>query len=1010
MSEANVPNAPSPHSAAPTPVVDPVQEIRLALVLYGGVSLAIYIAGVVREVHRLVRATAALDPAGGPARLSDAELDSGERVYRRLGRMLGRQPGDGDQGPIRSRFVVDAIAGTSAGGINGAFLAKALANDQQLAPLKDLWLGKGDLDRLLDRSRAPESLLNSAQMYDDILAALDGMDAGRAAQPPTDGEGLNLWLTATDLRGRSEPLPLNEQVRELRHRHVFRFRCGPGDSGDFSHAVNPLLAFAARCTSSFPVAFMPMQLQDCWTTVAKRDGEPGRLRRLFHRWRPSEDPTQDLERSYGDGGYLDNKPFSYIIEHLGHEAADLPVIRKLIYVEPVPETAAEGAAERPDAIANARAALLDLPRREGIRADLEAVQARNRLVATVNALIPGIEKDVAQADSNESATPVDTTTWRQFDLRDCIRRHGATYGVYHRLKVQAVLDQLGGVATRLCGFAVGSAEHDGLRMLIERWRRDQFAEFHGDVPAAGTTENDLLLRFDLPYRQRRIAFLIRRMGDLAHAPLERRREILAAAGQAAAIDLPDLAEQAGIMRRVLARIARDLRAAEQRLRDTPGNPAAIAVAPLVAAEAELIRAATTNSTSERQQIIAALWTRFHRDFRAFTAELDVQLKNTFISAADALRAATGALGPSSAAAAVAACVAHTTAHFDRYDLILFPIRYGTALGEPTPVEVVRISPLDAPSLINEQNPNELRQKLAGTVLNNFGAFLDLRWRRNDFMWGRLDACERLIASSLSDDPQQAQKMIATAQEEILREELGGEDRVKLADLLATALVAHGATPDEDDRALLRRLDAAKPPSGAKALLRSLLSGEELRRLLRDRYEVDRQLPPARTLRLVGNAAAVAGRLCGRLGERYPLLLGPAGWLLRLGRLAAIAVELAMPGGFGALAFRHGVVLLYLLEALLLAGGLITGQPAAVDVGGRLLVLTGVCHLGLVILGQWLGGKTKARWWRVLLWVVAAIVLMLFGLVLLFGAAHLAAWLEQVPGFSRDQATSVSSGN
>ncbi len=1005
MSAVNRPD-PRPPQSVPleeqprVPLVDPVQEIRLALVLYGGVSLAIYIAGVVREIHRLVRATAASEAAGGPARVSDAELDAGEIVYRQLGRMLGRQPGDGDQGPIRSRFVVDAIAGTSAGGINGAFLAKALANDQQLAPLKNLWLGKGDLDRLLDRSAAPESLLNSTQMYDDILAALDGMDAGRAAQPPSDGTEINLWLTATDLRGRSEPLPLNEQVRELRHRHVFRFSCEPGDSGDFGHAVNPLLAFAARCTSSFPVAFRPMQLHDCWPSVLKRDSDTGRLRRLFHRWRPSADPTQDLDRSYGDGGYLDNKPFSYIIDHLGHEAADLPVIRTLIYVEPVPEAPTEGAAERPDAIENARAALLDLPRREGIRADLEAVQARNRLVATVNALIPGIEKDVAQADNSESAAPVDTTTWRQFDLRDCIRRHGATYGVYHRLKVQTVLDHLGGVATRLCGFGMGSAEHDGLRMLIEHWRRQQFAEFHGDVPRAGTTENDFLLRFDWPYRQRRLAFLIRRMGDLAHAPFERRREILAAAGQEAAIALPDIAEQASIMRKVLARIAREVRAAEQRLRDTPGNPAASAIAPLAAAEAEFIRAATTPRSSERQQIIAALWTRFQGDLSAFTDQVDSQLKNTFISAADALRAASAALGTSPAAMAVAACVAHTTAHFDRYDLILFPIRYGTALGEPTAVKVVRISPLDTPSLINEQDPNELRHKLAGTVLNNFGAFLDLRWRRNDFMWGRLDACERLISSSLSDDPEQAQKMIATAQEAILREELGGEDRGKLADLLATALVAHGATPDEDDRALLRRLDAAKSPTGAKALLRSLLSGTELRQLLRDRYEVDRHLPPARTLRLVGNAAAVAGRLCGRLGDRYPLLRGPAGWLLRLGRLVAIAVELAMPGGFGSLAFRHAVVLLYLLEALLLAGGVITGQPAAVDVGGRLLVLTAACHLGLGILGQWLGGKNRAPWWRVLLWVVAIVGLVLFGLALVFGAAQLAAWLEKVPGFSR----------
>jgi hypothetical protein len=33
------------------------QEVRLAIVLYGGVSLAVYINGVVQELLRLVRAT-----------------------------------------------------------------------------------------------------------------------------------------------------------------------------------------------------------------------------------------------------------------------------------------------------------------------------------------------------------------------------------------------------------------------------------------------------------------------------------------------------------------------------------------------------------------------------------------------------------------------------------------------------------------------------------------------------------------------------------------------------------------------------------------------------------------------------------------------------------------------------------------------------------------------------------------------------------------------------------------
>src|SRR5215472_1769092 len=97
-----------------------VQEVRLAIVLYGGVSLAIYINGVVQELLRLVRSTAGLQTVKGS-----------ETVYQKLGRLLEpgvvptQEPKDGD--PVKTKFKIDIISGTSAGGINGIYLAKALA-------------------------------------------------------------------------------------------------------------------------------------------------------------------------------------------------------------------------------------------------------------------------------------------------------------------------------------------------------------------------------------------------------------------------------------------------------------------------------------------------------------------------------------------------------------------------------------------------------------------------------------------------------------------------------------------------------------------------------------------------------------------------------------------------------------------------------------------------------------------------------------------------------------------
>src|SRR4051812_36201376 len=140
------------------PDITPTQEVRFAVVMYGGLSLAIYMNGVAQELLRLVRATA---PAERLSRKAGAEpCESTEAVYRTLGRMLrrGQDPlvevnPDGSikepDGPILTRFIVDVISGTSAGGINGVFLAKALANRQGMEQLKQLWINVGDFAELL---------------------------------------------------------------------------------------------------------------------------------------------------------------------------------------------------------------------------------------------------------------------------------------------------------------------------------------------------------------------------------------------------------------------------------------------------------------------------------------------------------------------------------------------------------------------------------------------------------------------------------------------------------------------------------------------------------------------------------------------------------------------------------------------------------------------------------------------------------------------------------------------
>ena len=123
-------------------------EIRFAFALNGGVSLAIWIGGVVDEVLRFVEAG---------KRAANGEQDSTD-PYIALCREFGIVP------------KVDVLAGSSAGGLNAAFLGAAIVHGcPNLQPIKQLWLDHGSFDRLLRLPSDPSliSVLNG----DDELPA-----------------------------------------------------------------------------------------------------------------------------------------------------------------------------------------------------------------------------------------------------------------------------------------------------------------------------------------------------------------------------------------------------------------------------------------------------------------------------------------------------------------------------------------------------------------------------------------------------------------------------------------------------------------------------------------------------------------------------------------------------------------------------------------------------------------------------------------------------------------------
>jgi len=616
----DAPIAARAHAPGDSTQIDIIKEVRFAVVMYGGVSLAIYINGVAQELLSLVRATAA-DPSDAQVAprqpwLSEDELRGAERVYRDLARELS--------GPLRERlaplfrpqatpsdvihvaFVVDILSGTSAGGINAIFLAKALANAADLRHLRELWISQGDLALLLnDRcseagmppdyrlAAKPTSVLNSQRMYFQLRSALDSMDGSARERDRTrpstlDPAGcadasasplakeIDLYVTATDLCGIDRRLPLWDKVvyeRSYRSRMHFLYADGSTTGGcrnDFSKVYNPMLALAARATSSVPLAFEPMMFKDLDQFESKRDRALDKRKdewgAFFNYGRGSEDRNRPQRHSFGDGGYLDNKPFGYAIDALRWRHPDALVERKLIYVEPTPEhpELSPEMSARPNAFANLMLAGVTLPRAETIYEDLERVRDRNRLIERITRATRTIDFDVrashpvekepewvvvwkklqrerprTQGDQGPPAAHAGEEArsqgdvWARFWLSDLLKEYGPSFGPYHRLKVASLTSDMAELVTRVSGFDEESQELEAIRALVSAWRQlhyepDLPADLQGDRDAKGLplplppeadkpaklSESRLLMDFDLAYRIRRVVFLRSRIDIL----------------------------------------------------------------------------------------------------------------------------------------------------------------------------------------------------------------------------------------------------------------------------------------------------------------------------------------------------------------------------------------------------------------------------------------------------------------------------------------------------------------
>lgn len=1035
---------------AETAKVDLRQEIRFAVVMYGGVSLAIYINGVAQELFNLVRATASKEGTDKPYLSEGDEAFGGTtRVYRKLGQILGREGEEVQEpldlnSPIRTRFTVDILSGTSAGGINAVYLAKGLAIGQPIDQLARLWVEEGDILKLINDAKSveqldglkaqkpPKSLLNSQRMYRKLLDALDGME--KKDDPSTENtrspyiEELDLFVTATDFRGLPIRLQLlDDVVEELRHRHVFHFRYTDEHSekpyNDFHADNNPFLAYAARCTSSFPFAFDPMALKnidDVLETVPahRHRGELGterdRWQQFFPEYRqPSGGSAHSPEiydftdRAFVDGGYLDNKPFGYAIDALASRNSGVPVDRKLVYIDPSPERSTQWSQDNkpPNPVENVAAAF-SLARYETIREDLQRVLARNRLISRVESIVSEREQDVKYRAGSEPVRSEDFATW---DLEDMIKAEGVAYGGYHRLKLGALTDELAELIARVSGFDPQSDESVAIRYFVREWRKKYYqpdinhrGQPNIDRTNGGTeeidTENAFLLRYDLAYRVRRLDFVLNRIDYLYGLNKESTDTLtLLDVGP-----LPNGPEQKQGFRMVLRNLRDQLDGVLAGLREAraqlelPGrlNPLSgqvIAVVKETGLNQNELRK-FLNEPDEALRCSKARSMLFDKPeakeaFRSLAAKLEEIIRKATKDASEDCRRILGQRErngqPASFADAAVNAVRHYYDTYDHYDMISYPILYSTEVGdEIDSVDVLRVSPEDAPSLIDERNPNEPRRKLAGTSVRNFGAFLDRGWRRNDILWGRLDGAERIITALLPGEAHETDRedLIEEAQLAILEEEFVSEDRNRLLQLIADALTTNDSEDKNEQvlRQLAQGVEGAPVNSALQAALRSRLTKEQLLAFFRDSYQVNRNLSPQTTLKTLSRSTRVVGEILEDVADDYGRIgQWPATWLARFGRVFWGLVEVSIPRSIQGEFFRYWLVFLYLFEALLIAVGTIFVREQVQALGVVALSATAVIHVSTLLLRDYMRGKST--WLRIVIFA-SVLALLFFALV------------------------------
>ncbi len=696
------------------------EVVRLALVMNGGVSLAVWMGGVTHEIDRIRRAW----------------VTETESVYAHVLKAVG------------CVVQVDVIGGASAGGINGAALAGAVAFDRSLATgrpitagddgasawMRDLWLELGSFSNLLRPSfpEGPPSLMQGDEYFLTRLASAFGdlTEPGSHAVSAAS-RTIRYIATVTDVEGEPVERVDDFDARYVDREHRARLSFGfdptnpwstqfdddfaavsikgdsPGDSAARHEACIHRLALAGRSSASFPFAFEPS-----W-------------------WGHETDvATFSSPRYLVDGGIFDNAPFDVVLDAVSTRRAARVTHRVLAYVTPYTDDSPPPPAGEVKPPAPSLSAVLDLsfntPRDVGItnalmRLDDERADRGTR---------PSARDSLLEA----SATP---------DGRAHIGSLAtAMFERYQRVRVEHIVREILSRQVDAGRLAVAESSGDAvLTAAIAALAIPESTERALSTPwSAGLTAARRVVEFAI---------------DAVHAALRGlpRSPELADARSGLRKTRSDLAETW----HQLQRLGRAVIEAENTA--THGLPADATAADLV-----------MTALGTRRKLFE-LWPT--SDFSDGLRELDLGLKPSprrpvtelvLSAVADASdhRAlmqqaiASGLLGPERRAflgAALATLDADAETIVRRLlalEIVQVALGCDDEASEPA-YKIVRMTGRAYVAVGAKPGLRTPAHKVTGLRLGHFGGFLKASWRANDWLWGRLDGADHLTRLLLAPD-------------------------------------------------------------------------------------------------------------------------------------------------------------------------------------------------------------------------------------------------------------------